>query len=151
MSRPIYEDETSLDHERVIAEALEEKWGVDFWKLPRSYVADFAVLRKGELIGWAELKVRKCERKKYPTFMVALHKALALKRLADAGGSVILLVHWSDGLFMLKPDLRQKLKIRIGGRSDRGDPADLEPVVHFLVDHFQAVLPPLLDSRRSSS
>lgn len=48
--RPYYENQRDLTNENLVATALKEK-GMDLVKMPVSYRLDFAMLRKGRVLG----------------------------------------------------------------------------------------------------
>ena len=135
--RPRYERPADLTVERKVQAQLERK-GIQLHKLPVSYRLDFAMFKNGKLKGWAEIKARNNSRDHYPTLMISLGKVLAARQLADVSGTrSILLVQYLDGLFWC--DFASPFEVRIGGRYDRGDSDDVEPVAHFQIEAFTIV------------
>jgi len=133
--RPYYENQRDLTNENLVATALKEK-GMDLVKMPVSYRLDFAMLRKGRVFGFAEVKTRNNRHDKYPTLMISLGKVMAARQLSEVTGTrSILLVKFLDGLYWC--DFASPFDLEIGGRTDRQDDADIEPVAHFPMKVFR--------------
>jgi len=133
--RPYYENQRDLTNENLVATALKEK-GLDFVKMPVSYRLDFAMLHKGKVRGFAEVKTRNNRHDKYPTLMISLGKVMAARQLSEATGTrSILFVKFLDGLYWC--DFASPFNLEIGGRKDRQDDADIEPVAHFAISAFR--------------
>jgi len=103
---------------------------------------DFALVEPGDegIYAFVEAKNRDYASTTFQTLMLSLHKWQALKRdgpHAEVGG--ILLVRWSDGVvgFLHERDWPRALPARWGGRSDRGNPNDKEPVVDLPIAAFE--------------
>ena len=112
--------------------------GVDFFKLPIQYKLDFAIVRDGSVTSFIEVKCRKNVISAYPTYIISLSKMVAAAQYKDAGITCILLVQWADQMGWVKiPDNRWITKV--GGRKDREDWQDIEPVVHIPIKEFKAV------------
>lgn len=136
MSRPVYETSQTLSLERRVANICEAVWGVSLVKLPARYEIDFAVLgRDDRVIGFVEVKGRNCTASQYPDFTVALSKAIAARRLSGVCSwqhvavPVIIVVNYSDVPYYWH--LTNHSDIRWGGRMDRFDGDDLEPLAVF--------------------
>lgn len=109
-------------------EAVVEPYGLKAMKLPRTYEVDYGVTRGDELVGVAEVKVRG---RAYDTLMLSLHKAQALRRFAHEGLRAWLVACVPSGVYVRRISARERFDIRLGGRTDRGDWQDVEPVAHF--------------------
>ena len=134
MSRPLYESGLDRANERAVADVLLERWRCSAVKLPISYELDYALVRDGTVRAWAEVKCRRNARDRYPTYMISLRKVLAGLAMAERTNlPFLLLVQWADALGWVTPSARG---IQIGGRHDRGDSADVEPVIHIPIDTF---------------
>lgn len=83
----------------------------------------------GVKLGWAEVKTRRFAFGKYPTHFVAELKWKKMAILAELGFDVFVLFALLDGLYWHKLDGDQ-YEVKMAGRKDRGDPADVEPIVH---------------------
>lgn len=132
--RPTYENSDSLQQEREVAELLGKKWKCRVIKLPRAYHVDYALVRDG-LKGWAEIK---CRNKRYDTYMLSLHKALNGLTLAEqTKAPLYLVVRIPDGIHWVQMSRTMVGDIDFGGRADRGDWQDREPVIHIEMDLFR--------------
>jgi hypothetical protein len=61
--------------------------------------------------------------------MIALTKIMAARRLSEASQlRSFLLVQWSDYCGYVRLDSLLDFRVAVGGRTDRGDPDDIEPV-----------------------
>ena len=135
MSRPIYETEADRANERRVADILLDRWRCTAVKLPRRYEIDYALSRGNRVMAWAEVKCRTNPREQYPTYMVALGKVIAGLDLAQRTNlPFMLVVQWTDSLGWVTPKLDA---IHIGGRHDRGDGDDEEPVAHIPITEFK--------------
>jgi len=136
MNRPLYESFNDLTNEQRVAANLSTLWKADFHKLPRSYHVDWMACRDNQTVAFAELKCRQNERLAYPTFMISLAKWMRGKELAkEAGVPFIIIVDWTDGTFFLKVQ-NQPVTYGFGGRKDRNDLQDMEPVVFIDTSYF---------------
>ena len=134
--RPEYERPEDRAEEAAVCKELEEK-GLQFEKLPPKDVIDFAVLKEGKVVGFMEVKARSNASDHYPTFMISMAKFLRIKQILDSTGiPTALVVKYTDKvrrLWIAKDTLHF---VEMGGRHDRGDGEDVEPVVHFKTDLF---------------
>lgn len=138
--RPIYESPADLQNEKDVVEKLTQSWGIIFHKLPMSYHIDWLMVKDGNPRGFAELKCRRNDRQKYPTFMISLAKWMRGKELAhELSIPFIIIVRWNDGIFFHKAGT-SPVTFGFGGRSDRGDSQDVEPVVYIGTEHFQKIV-----------
>jgi len=104
-----------------------------FRKLPKTYQIDYGVYQKGSnrLLSVVEIKSRNIELATYPSLILSAHKMHALVNWYVRGVQSRLLYKLNDGLYSLNitTDVYQ-YKITSGGRTDRGDWQDIEPVYH---------------------
>lgn len=136
--RPTYETENDLSRER---ELINEWVCPNARKLPRSYGFDFMVKNESFVGGYSvwEVKVRS---KLYKTWFISLLKLLKAQEYKALGITPYALVE-IEGLAYRVDLLETPFRFGYGGRSDRGDPADREPMVHYKVsDMLRLVEPP---------
>lgn len=133
--RPIYETPDTLRDERAVIQSACAHWGCESIKLPMSYRIDFAVLMGGQVEAWAEVK---CRGKMYPEMYLSLGKWSAGKELSRATGLPFLLLYsFKDrGVFWRRVD-EDSPSFVIGGRTDRNDWQDIEPMAVFSLNTFQ--------------
>lgn len=135
--RPRYERPRDLVNERKVAERMAQR-GIELRKLPISYRLDFAMFRDGKLRGFAEVKTRNNRHDSYPTLMISLGKVMAARQLAEVSETrSVLLVQYLDGLYWC--NFASPFEVAMGGRWDRGDDDDVEPVAHFPSEAFKMV------------
>lgn len=136
MSRPVYENKLSLASEAMLARVLAQCWAVIPRKLPIHYKVDWALFNGMAVVGWAELKIRKNPRAKYPEYMISAAKVLAGQQLEMATGlPFFLIVQWEDECAFIEP-VRATKRLSWGGRTDRDDAADRETVYFIPVAEF---------------
>jgi hypothetical protein len=136
MARSLYETSEDRRSEKKILDYVSKRWGIVYHKLPMSYKLDYSAYRNENLVGWAEVKCRTHKFGKFPTYIISLAKVLEARRLAyETNTTSILLVSWLDVLGYL--DFFSPFIIKQGGRSDRGDWQDQEPMCHFDLKKFK--------------
>ena len=138
MNRPLYETESDRVHEYDVMSDVYRKFGADeFLKLPMSYGFDFALYKQNQLKAVVEVK---CRKQRYDTLILSLQKFMCGLGYLREGIPAFLVVVWDGhGTFVRRFrefDLKV-LRIEFGGRSDRGDPDDQEPVVHIPIEEFR--------------
>ena len=127
--RLIYEKPEDLAAERAALDKACEIWKCTAEKLPMKYELDYLLLREGTGVAWLEIKSRTNPRGAYPTYMISLGKVMAARRLSEASQfPSFLLVQWSDYCGYVRLDSLLDFRVAVGGRTDRGDPDDIEPV-----------------------
>jgi hypothetical protein len=143
--RPQYEKPSDLAAEKaMIAEAFPNV-NVVAHKLPQSYRIDYLLEYhgiQGIRRAWCECKARNVPFGTYEDYMLSLGKFAAGCELARSTGyPFLLLVHWTDCLtrYAIPTDPRIGYRIEMGGRTDRADWQDVEPVVMIPVDQFKKV------------
>ena len=128
--RPKYETKEDRNREEVVLSSACRSWGCAAHKLPDRYEFDYLLMRKKVGKAWLEIKVRTNERDDYPDYMVSFAKLMAARRLSGASGlPSFLLVQWVRSKGLIRLDTIKKFTLSMGGRSDRGDAQDLEPVI----------------------
>ena len=139
MSRPLYETSNDLRRETVFVESLEAAWKMKAHKLGIKHFFDFACVRSGDVVSWLEVKERTTPSTKYDTYLLSFKKFEALRNANIVTGIPgVLAVRFTDcdayTVLAGKPD-----EVKMGGRVDRGDPGDIEPVVHIPIDKFRRI------------
>jgi len=136
--RQRYERASDLNVEKMIFDFLDQEKGYQLHKMPVSYRLDAVAFRASECRGFAEIKRRNNKSTKYPTYMISLGKVLAARQLtAETGLRSRLFVLFTDHLTAV--DFAADFTVGIGGRTDRGDSADIEPCSYFDMDKFDII------------
>lgn len=137
--RPFYENDTDRTNERAVADKICSIMSCEAMKLPISYGLDYALCRGPEIIAFAEVKRRKNHSARYDTIMVSALKRMKAREITLATGRpCFFAVEYDDGIFLIdfkeQPD-----RVEHGGRKDRGDSADMEPVIHYQVNRMKCL------------
>jgi len=142
--RPTYENEASLKSEANTAFEIEKAWKAQLVKMPMKSKIDFLMKRASDLEpkAFIETKNRACKRHQYPTYMISLDKWVAgLNMEMHTKLPFILVVNWDDEIGYLKcNEVVGAITVNMGGRSDRGDAQDIEPVVHIPIYLFKTLV-----------
>ena len=148
--RPLYETAKDLKHEKEIAKKIEEALSWRLHKLSKAYFLDFIAFSKYPktmgLVAFIEVRKRNNHTNKYPTVILSLNKYLKGVFYAKTlGVKFLFVVQFHDGCFAYTyaedADFEYKAleHIQIGGRTDRNDPQDVEPVIHIPIDKFKPI------------
>ena len=139
-SRPMYESSKDLANEKEVAGLLSARHGYVFHKLKIAYHVDWLVMDEGKPKYVAEIKRRFNQSIKYPTLMISLHKWMKGKEMArEMRIPFVLIIRWDEGVFWYKEGT-SKVTYGFGGRYDREDSQDQEPMVFIQVDKFKRIL-----------
>jgi hypothetical protein len=137
--RPLYESSKDLSNELRVSKILKDCWEADFVKLTMAYHVDWAVVRGSEIKAFAEFKRRHNPKDRYPTFMISLNKWKHGREIGkELGVPFLIIVEWDDGLYYCDTEAVART-YGFGGRSDRGDSQDQEPVVFINTKAFYKV------------
>ena len=138
--RPIYESHEDRANESQVASRIALIKNCEFKKLPMSYYIDWVFLRAGKPVAIAEVKCRKNPSNQYPTLMLSLAKWMHGKQLAnELSVPFLVVVRWEDGIFLHLVGENSNVSHGFGGRTDRNDDSDVEPVVYIPVNQFKKV------------
>ena len=136
--RPKYETNIDLDNEGSIINLVSKKWNIRFNKLPITYKLDYAMYRNNTLMGFCEVKRRKYRKSEFDTYMISLDKVLQADHLSKLTKTKsILVVSWLDAMGWI--NLNSGFVCREGGRKDRNDWQDVEPLCHFKINKFKEI------------
>lgn len=141
--RPIYETADNIVSEKLVAEAVGRAWKCEVVKLPRLWPCDYCGIRGKQVVSFIEIKSRNYTSEDIANFggyMIDVRKARELKSLAGfTAKPALLVINLKDGMYWL--DVGQSIlhDIRMGGRKDRNDSADVEPCAFFQMDEFKRV------------
>lgn len=117
---------------------LESVSGRKSFKLPKGYRIDFAMCDGEQITSWVEVECRKSPFKQYPTLAIGITKLMAGLAFENKTGlPFFLVVHWPDFLGYIRIKSLSEFKILKGGRTDRNDSADVEPMVHIHIQMFK--------------
>jgi len=144
MPRKLYETKKSLAAERDFGKDLEKYFKVNLRKLPMQYGLDFVALdtRSYKPKFFLELKDRKCKHTTYPTYIISLSKFLKAKEIyRSLSLHTFLCVRWLDtsGYICLDDIEDDEIDITIGGRYDRNDWQDIEPLLTIDIGKFTII------------
>jgi len=136
--RPLYETEEDIGREQSFVEDLCTAWQCEAKKLPIHYKLDFALMRNGIVKAFLEMKVRNYAKGDFATYMVSMAKVLAAREYsAFANVPSLLAVRWNDVSGFIALNNMKDFEIGFGGRGDRGDSQDMEPVVFIPINNFE--------------
>lgn len=140
MKRPIYETQESLKDEQSFGDLIQTVWKCELIKMPIQYGIDYCCYRNSTLVGFVELKNRTCTKDKYPTYIISLSKYLKAKEFSRSlGKPTNLCVRWTDQSGYVRLDTIDDPSISQGGRYDRNDWQDVEPVLHIDINSFMRI------------
>lgn len=142
MARPQYESEQDLANEREIVALVRESWRCDgSRKLCKyKYGIDYSLHRGRSIPAFAEIKDRPTLSFNHTDgYYLSVEKAFKGRRLTMVTGKPCFLVvrfrdgivRWTDMNGLVSPQVID------GGRVDRGDPLDLEPIIIYPWDVFK--------------
>lgn len=142
MARPQYETQTDLDHENAARPLIEKSFNCEIKKVPKSYMFDWMLYRDKKAFACAEYKRRWVGFNDYPFIILSaakFWKGISFGQMLERG--FYFFVEFDDGLygapFRLKPEsISTYFNIGWGGRTDRDDAEDSEPVVHVPISKF---------------
>jgi hypothetical protein len=101
---------------------------------------DWSVWEGEELVQYMEFKRRHNDRFKYDTFFISLGKVEAGIELAELTSSeFVIMVQFDDELAYHKVELDLPYTVKWGGRFDRDDEQDSEPMVHIPAVQFETL------------
>ena len=138
MSRPAYESNENLSEEEKVAYFVAAAWGGEPVKLPKFYKCDWGIVKLGSIKALIEIKCRDFMPDKYPTLILSADKWTYLCCSDFALGIPCLFVaRFADqSIRYIRPSHQQGFIVNLGGRSDRSDWQDMEPVVHIPIDQM---------------
>jgi hypothetical protein len=142
MTRPFYESESDRSNEAQVAALISEAWRCEVVKIKRAYVVDYALMTDRRCRALCEIKVRSYSMEalaRMGGFMLSLHKYTHARALAAAARVLfVIVVHADDEVWWHGAD-GQHDGVTIGGRMDRNDAQDIEPVVMLRPERFQRI------------
>jgi|TARA_R110002020_G_scaffold38621_3_gene115864 hypothetical protein len=144
MPRKTYENKKTLASESGFGKDLERYFKVVLRKLPIQYGIDCIALDPRNLKPkfFTELKNRYCSKDTYPTYIISLSKFLKAKELyRSLHLETFLCVKWKDasGYVSLSELPDEEVDISFGGRYDRNDWQDVEPLLNIHIGKFTII------------
>ena len=136
LMRPTYETPSDTERERNTAERVATAWGYDVRKLKAFYAYDYALFSGETLEAFVEIKVRT---RTFETYWLLLAKWSAMNSLIQTAHVPGLFVVAWPGRTMFTTVSNRPLRVLLGGRTDRGDASDIEPLVEIPLIQFKDV------------
>lgn len=141
--RPIYETEGDLRNEREIAHVVAtSRYPFRYAKLGKYDPADYLLHDQGVSYFVVEIKDRDVPIHRYQTYIISRRKLDDLLQFAAHRKTVgLLAVRWSGGEVGVVRASKaiQHATYRMGGRTDRGDAADIEELAEFPIALFDVL------------
>lgn len=134
--RPLYETANDLSNEKDVCNHITSKWKLTASKLPIAYQLDYWLEGQGKR-AVAEIKCRKNEKDRFPTYMLSVHKWFEGVRYADMGIPFLLFVRFTDGIWYYLYSSTTSVDYAMGGRSIDRDGQDKEPCVYIPLKDFK--------------
>lgn len=137
--RPIYETVADQELEKNVINYACKIWNCTAVKTPRFYPLDWSLQVNNQIRAFVEVKYRN---KSYPTYLISAHKWQAAINLAEMFDiPALLLVCWPDDgsrmVIYTKMKRGNHSRLIHGGRFDRNDEQDKEPMVEITLDKFK--------------
>ena len=138
--RPRYESPHDRREEAEFSALLSESFKCSLHKLPIRYGLDFTAVRDGRVVAFVETKIRTNPVGQYPTYMISSGKFMYADAMTRATGlPCTLAVKWTDAWGHTDLIMRPEIVLSIGGRRDRGDDQDVEPVCLIPISCFKII------------
>jgi len=135
--RPLYESNQDRINESSIAEKIAVAWGCDVNKTPPKAPYDYCVTRGGLIKAIIEIKMRRNSHDHYPTFLLSVDKVVRCRQHAQLMRCpFVVVVQYTDTLKWWR-FAEGEFTAEIGGRFDRNDDLDIEPVIHVPIQYFK--------------
>ena len=134
--RPTYETPSDSQRERDTAELMANAWGHDVRKLKTFYAYDYALFSGDTLEAFVEIKVRT---RTFATYWLSLAKWAAMNSLIQTAHVPGLFVVAWPGRVMFTTVSNKPFRVLLGGRTDRGDASDIEPLIEIPLTEFQDI------------
>lgn len=140
--RPRYETKQDVVNETVVMDRVVAEFPQPhiYVKLPLSYQIDYAVYRQSDnkMRMVCEIKVRDITIDTYHSLILSAHKVHCLVDWFLRKVPAVLFFQLNDGLYHYKVTTSiYAMSIKRGGRFDRNDWQDVEPVYHIPVDQLK--------------
>lgn len=135
--RPIYETKEDLEKEASLGSIISRRWKCRMQKLQPRDPFDYAAVRDGKISAFIEIKNRTNKMLQYPTYMISMTKVVnATMTTISTGLPCFLVVRWIDKIGYINIGNVETF-VTMGGRIDRSDPQDVEPVCHIDIRTFK--------------
>ena len=109
-------------------------------KLPKRYGIDFMAMQGNSPCAWVELKCRNNRRDDYSEYMISLAKWFEGRMLAkETRLPFVLAVRMIDADLWVRIDKIENPRIGFGGRIDRNDWQDQEPMIFLSMKLFKGL------------
>jgi hypothetical protein len=148
MSRPMYESQSDVTRENKMKALLETKWNCELNKLPIKYHLDWMAMRGKDPMAFVEFKHREnLSIYKYPRYMISLDKWMKAKQLCkEVEIPFIMVITFTEGNYygVFSHNGIHDMAYGFGGRYDRGDAQDVEPMIYLPLKKFQKIEGPRL-------
>ena len=143
MKRPIYESQVDLTHENKMKPFLEAKWNCTLHKVPLKYQVDWLAMRGKDPMAFVEFKHReKLSIDAYPRYMISLDKWMKAKQLCkEVEIPFIMVITFTEGTYygVFAHNGLHDVTYGFGGRYDRGDAQDVEPMIYLPLKKFHKI------------
>lgn len=143
MKRPIYESQVDLTHENKMKTFLEGKWNCTLNKLPYKYQLDWMAMRDKDPMAFVEFKHReKLSIDAWPRYMISLDKWMKAKQLCkEVEIPFIMVITFTEGTYygVFAHNGLHDVTYGFGGRYDRGDAQDVEPMIYLPLKKFMKI------------
>lgn len=143
MKRPIYESQVDLTHENKMKTFLEAKWNCALHKVPLKYQVDWLAMRGKDPMAFVEFKHRdKLSINAYPRYMISLDKWMKAKQLSkEVEIPFIMVITFTEGTYygVFAHNGLHDVTYGFGGRYDRGDAQDVEPMIYLPLKKFMKI------------
>jgi hypothetical protein len=137
VGRPKYESEADRGNQNYVLSKLERAFGIPAERPTEEFAFYDGMFTFNSRKCVVEVKVRKNERSRYPTYMLSKMKYNTLCDAVEMGTDALLAVQWTDQLGVIQ--LPAEHTVSTGGRYDRNDPKDVEEVVLIPIKKFKRV------------
>jgi hypothetical protein len=144
MARPMYETKQDLINENEMKSVLEAKWSCVLNKLPIKYNLEWLAMRGKAPTAFIEFKHReKLSIKSWSRYMMSLDKWIRAQQLSkEMKIPFIMVVTFMEGTYygIFPHDDLHDVEYMWGGRYDRGDKQDVEPMVLLPLKFFKKLI-----------
>ena len=119
------------DHEDEVARRLEAAWGMTLHHYALYDSLDYWAEKDGRMVAVVEVKAYNRAEGELPNAMMSLRKYLALLLTGVATGvHGLYVVRFTDSIRWIDVAMIDPMgRVKVGGRTDRNRPTDVEPIV----------------------